>query len=137
MVRGARWVYAGLAWAFVLGLVVQVFFIGLALFAGRENLELHVNLGWVLHLAPILLLVVGAVGRVGRDRLLWALALAVTVFIVPVVIFARDTLPAAAALHPVLALIAFSLGIHVAREAGEALRQPDLSAPPASAGADG
>lgn len=134
MVRGARWLYAGLAWAFLAGLVVQVFFIGLALFAGRENIELHVSFGYLLHLSPILLLVAGAVGRVGRARLLWTLALAVTVFVVPLVTFVRDSAPVAAALHPVLALLAFWLAITVARDANAALRESDVATPPAEAG---
>lgn len=52
MVRGARYAYAALAWAFVAGILLQVYFIGLGLFAGKENLALHVNFGWILHLGP-------------------------------------------------------------------------------------
>lgn len=125
MVRGARWAYAGLAWAFVAGLVVQVFFIGLGLFAGSENLELHVNLGWILHLAPILILVVAAVARAGRRQILLAAALAVTVFIVPILVTMRVDMPVLAALHPVGALLAFWLAILVALGATRLARSAD------------
>jgi hypothetical protein len=111
--RGARYLYAGLAWAFVVGIVVQVFLIGLGLFAGSENIELHVTLGWILHLVPILILVVAAVARAGRRQILLAAALAVTVFIVPILATMRD-MPVVAALHPVGALLAFLLAIMVA-----------------------
>lgn len=134
MVRGARWLYAGLSWAFLAGLVVQVFFIGLALFAARENIELHVSFGYLLHLSPILLLVAGAVARAGRTRLLWTVGLAVVVFVVPLVTYVRDSAPAAAALHPVLALLAFWLAITVARGATAALREPDIAGTTAEAG---
>ena len=60
MVGAARYAYLVLAWAFVVGVVVQVFFIGLGLFAGSRNIELHVTLGWILHLAPLLILAAAA-----------------------------------------------------------------------------
>ena len=125
MTRGARYLYAGLAWAFVAGVVVQVFFIGLGLFAGSENVELHATLGWILHLVPILILVVAAVARAGRRQILLAAALAVTVFIVPILVTLRADMPVLAALHPVGALLAFVLAIMVARAATELVRGSD------------
>ena len=80
MVTGARMAYAALAWLFVVGVVVQVFFIGLTLFVDKQNLELHRSLGWILHLSPILILAAAALGRVGRAQILTALALAIVVF---------------------------------------------------------
>ena len=134
MVRGARWAYAGLAWAFVVGLVVQVFFIGLGLFAGSENLELHVSLGWILHLAPILILAMAALARAGRRQILMAAALAVTVFIVPILVTLRADVPVLAALHPVGALLAFWLAILVALGATRLVRagEPDIGMAPAT-----
>ena len=125
MVRGARYAYAVLAWAFVAGVVVQVFFIGLGLFAGSENLALHVSLGWILHLVPILILVAAAVARAGRQQILMAAALAVTVFIVPILVSLRDSAPVFAALHPVGALLAFVLALIVARNAARLISSPD------------
>ena len=122
MVRGARYAYAVLAWAFVAGVVVQVFLIGLALFAGSENLALHVSLGWILHLMPILLVAAAALARAGRQQILIAAALAVTVFIVPILALLRDSAPVVAALHPVGALLSFWLAILVARDAAQLLR---------------
>jgi uncharacterized protein DUF6220 len=122
MVRGALYAYAILAWAFLAGVVVQVFFIGLALFAGSENLELHVSLGWILHLVPILILAAAALARAGRQQILLAAALAVIVFIVPIFALLRDSAPVVAALHPVGALLAFWLAIIVARGATQLIR---------------
>lgn len=128
MIRGARYAYVALAWAFVAGVVVQVFFIGLGLFAGSENLELHVNLGWILHPFPILVLIAAALARAGRTRILQAATLAVTVFIVPILPALRADAPLAAALHPVGALLAFWLAIVVARGATALARATDPEA---------
>lgn len=128
MVRAARYAYVALAWAFLAGLVVQVFFIGLALFAGSDNLGLHVSLGWILHLAPILILGVAALARAGRRQILLAAALAVTVFIVPIFALLREGAPVVAALHPVAALLAFWLAILVARGATQLVRGSDSAA---------
>ena len=128
MVRGARYAFAALAWAFVAGVVLQVFFIGLALFAGSENLELHITLGWILHLFPILILAAAAVARAGRTRILQVTALVVTVFILPILALLRADTPVAAALHPVAALLAFWLAIVVASEATRLAGAPDVDA---------
>jgi hypothetical protein len=81
---------------------------------GSENLEVHANLGWILHLAPLLILIGAAVARAGRAQILQATALAVTIFIVPILATLRAELPLAAALHPVGALLGFWLAIVVA-----------------------
>jgi len=122
MVSGARYAYFALAWGFLAGLVVQVFFIGLALFAGSNNLALHVNLGWILHLMPILILVAAALARAGRQQILLAGALALTVFVVPILVLLRESAPVVAALHPVGALLAFWVAVFVARGASQLLR---------------
>jgi hypothetical protein len=124
MTRAARYAYLVLAWAFLVGLVVQVFFIGLALFGDAENIELHVALGWILHLAPILVLLAAALARAGRRHWQWALGLAAVVFVVPILAGMKDT-PVIAALHPVGAMASFALAIVVARNALDAVRGAD------------
>jgi nicotinamide riboside transporter PnuC len=133
MVRGARYAFVVLAWAFVAGVVLQVFFIGLGLFAGSENLELHVSFGWILHLFPVLILLAAALARAGRTRILQAAALAVTVFIVPILATLRADTPVAAAFHPVGALLAFWLAIVVARGATSLVAATDPDPPAAVA----
>jgi hypothetical protein len=123
MIALARYLYPALAWLFLLGVVVQVFFIGLALFAGRENLELHVSLGWILHLAPVLVLGAAALARAGRPRILAAAALMVVVLVVPILALLRDSTPVIAALHPVGAMVAFWLAVVVARQSLDMLRE--------------
>ena len=125
MIRGSRVAYTLLAWAFVAAIVVQVFFIGLGLFVSAENLELHRNFGWILHLAPLPILVVAAIARAGRTRILEAASLVVVIFFVPILAAVRADLPYAAALHPVGALLAFWLGLVIARDATSLLRSTD------------
>jgi len=122
MVHGARFALVALAWAFVAGIVLQVFFIGLGFFVDADNFELHVAFGWILHLWPILILGAAALARAGRTRILQAAALAVTVFIVPILATVKADSPVAAAFHPVGALLAFWLAIVVARGSTDLVR---------------
>lgn len=128
MVRVARYVYLGLAVAFVIGLVIQVFYAGMGVFKASD-FEVHIGLGWMLHLVPVLILGAAAVGRAGRRRILWAAALAATIFVVPILALMRADAPAVAALHPVAAVISFWLAIVVARDA-VSLRRGDVEAAP-------
>ena len=123
MVRAARIAYLVLAWAFLVGVVIQVFVIGLALFGGTST-ELHVNIGWILHLAPLLVLLAAALSKAGRRHWVAALALAAVVFVVPILVLARDSSQAIAALHPVAAIVAFWLSVVVARNSLEAVGSP-------------
>ena len=128
MVRAARYAFVVLALAFAGGIVLQVFFIGLGLFAGSENLVLHTTFGWILHLAPLLVLIGAALAGAGRTRILQAVALVVVVWIVPILAAVRADLPTIAALHPVGALIAFVLSLVVARGSLELVRDADPAA---------
>ena len=69
MGKGLGYVYAVLAWAFVAGVVLQIFLAGLGLFVGSENLALHTEFGWILHLAPNLVLLAAALAGAGRRQI--------------------------------------------------------------------
>jgi hypothetical protein len=128
MIRGARYAYAGLAWAFVVAILVQVFFIGMGLFLKPQNFDLHVNFGWLLHLAPLLVLIAAALASAGRTQILQAASLAVVFFIVPILAAIRADSPWAAAFHPVGAVLGFWLATVVARGATSLLRSTDAEA---------
>lgn len=117
MMRVMRYSYAVLAWAFVSAIVLQVFFIGLGLFANSEFRMLHVNVGWILHLVPLVVLVAAAAAGAGRRGILLATAVAVLIWLVPILAAVRSTAPLLGAFHPLGAMVAFSLAIVVAREA--------------------
>ena len=128
MVRLARYAFVVLAVAFAAGIVLQVFFIGLGLFAGSANLALHREFGWILHLAPLLVLVAAALAAAGRTRMVQAAALVVVVWIVPILAAVRADLPMVAAFHPLGALLAFVLSLFVARGSVRLLRDVDPAA---------
>lgn len=129
MVRGMRYLYAALAWAFVAGLVAQVFVIGLGLFVSSDYKELHATFGWILHLVPPFILLAAAFARAGRTRILQTVALAITIFFVPILAAIRADAPLAAAFHPLGAVLAFLLAIVVARGATRLLRSTDPESP--------
>ena len=89
----------------VVGLVAQVFLAGLGVFAGPAAFATHRDFGFLLTAVPILLLVLGLLGRLGRRPNLLA-ALVFGQFILQSVFVAfRADMPAIAALHPVNAFL--------------------------------
>ena len=128
MVSGARFVYLAMVWAYVVGILVQVFLAGMGLFGVARDFQPHVELGWILHLVPILLLIIAAVARVGSRLIRWNVALLVVQFIQPILALARHDVPAVAAFHPVLALIVFWLALTVGLMAWRLVRQPAIEA---------
>lgn len=112
-----RWVYLALSWVFVAGILTQVFFAGMGIFAGRSNWETHGGLGHLLGLFPLLMVILVFVGGYPRrTKGMTILLFLVYLFMADFVIFIRQP-PQVAALHPVLALILFATAIAVARNA--------------------
>jgi hypothetical protein len=129
MVRAARFVYAALAWAFVVAILVQVYLIGLALFVSSSYREVHATFGWLLHLTPPFIVLAAAFARGGRKLILQTSALTVLFFFVPILAAIRADVPLAAAFHPVGAVLAFVLAIVVARNATSLVRSTDADIP--------
>ena len=87
----ARKILMGLAWIYVVGVLLQFFFAGLMIlgFDTGEELEdyrdLHEGFGYsALHLTPILLIIAAAVGRVPRNLLILTIVFAVVAFLQPI-----------------------------------------------------
>lgn len=128
MRRIGRMAYAIFSWLFVAGVLVQVFLAGLVVVARRATWENHIGLGHTLGLPLLIMLISMYVGRLPRrvKRMSWIL-FAVYVFQADVVIFLRDSVPFASALHPVLALVDFALGWSLARRAWTPLKTSSVS----------
>jgi putative tricarboxylic transport membrane protein len=129
MVSGARYLYLAMVWIYLAAVVFQVFLAGAALFGTAKDFEPHVGLGWILHLVPVLLLIVAAVGRVGSRLLWWTTALLLVQFVQPILATVRNDLPLVAAFHPVLALIIFWLAFTIGLKAWRLIQQAALSQP--------
>ena len=125
MIRYLRIAFAALAWLFVATVVIQVFLIGLGLFGDPAFRETHREFGftWV-GLAALALLIVAILARPGPRALGAVVGLFVLYIIQTSLPGLRDSYPAVAALHPVLAMGIFVMSIQIARSATEAVRQP-------------
>jgi hypothetical protein len=129
----ARLVFAGLAWIFVGLVVLQVFWVGMALFAG-SGFDLHREFGYWLSGLPLLVLIAAFVARAGRATLGLVAGLFALTFLQTVLPILG---PMIAALHPPTALAVFWLGTVVARRGTRLARtatvEPELSPEPTQA----
>ncbi len=113
--RGPLVIYATLAVVFLLCVVVQVFLAGAGIFASASWLSSHAMLGHGLPLIPLLMVILGLVGRLPRTINWLTALLLVLVFIQPWFIDLSEGLgiPLLAALHPVNALAIFALPLYL------------------------
>ncbi len=129
--KASRRIYLIFAWLFVVGVVVQVFFAGMAVVAGRWPWANHVTLGHLLAAPLLAMLIAMYVGKLpGRLKRLTWLLFAVYVLQADVLIFMRASAPVLSALHPVSALVDFALGLALARQATAIVRVGETSVSP-------
>jgi hypothetical protein len=104
--------YGALALLWAVAVVLQVFFAGLGIF-GASSFKTHTDFGGILHGLTAVLLILAILGpRTGRD-IGMAAGLVVLVTVQIGLVGARDDAPGLAALHPVLALLALGLAVHM------------------------
>jgi hypothetical protein len=130
--RGMRIAFAIIAWLFVVAVLYQVFLAGVGLFvSGVDQFTAHRGFGWMLHGAPLLVLLLGWASHPGRMTMLLIGALFILVAFQPFLPSMRVDAPWAAALHPVNAVLIFWLGITIALRATALAREPiPTEAPP-------
>ena len=127
-----RVAFAVVAWLFVAVIVVQVFLAGVGLFVGgTDTFSAHRALGWMLHLAPIVVLLFAWGAHPGPTTMWLSGLLLLLVGIQPFLPSMRGDLPFVAALHPVNALAIFAVGLLIARRATVLARTP-IAAPESS-----
>lgn len=116
----ARTIHLIVACLFVAALFVQVFLAGLGVFSSSTGFSTHRDVGYSLSLLPIVLLVVGLLGGLGR-RLALLAALEFVLFILQSVFVAmRTSAPAVAALHPVNGFLILLIALLIVRESWSA-----------------
>ena len=112
----ARTIHLVASWLFVAGLVAQVFLAGLGVFSSAASFATHRDFGYALSALPVVLLVAGLLGGLGR-RLALLAALEFGLFILQsVFVVMRSSAPAVAALHPVNGFLILLLAIIIARD---------------------
>jgi hypothetical protein len=138
IMKAFRIAYAGLAWLFVAGVLVQVFLAGMVVVARQMGWDNHISLGHMLGAPLILMLITVYAGRFpGRMKRLTWLLFGVYILQADVIIFMRASAPALSALHPVLALVDFALGLVLAWKATAIVRAGETAAPGIPVAADG
>lgn len=118
-----RLAYLVFAVLFLIGIIVQVYLVGMTIVARQISWQNHIGLGHGLA-APLLFMLLSAyLGRFPRRiKLLTWLLVGIYVFQADVVIFMRATAPLVSAIHPVLALIDFALAISLVRSAWSSVK---------------
>ena len=117
-----RLLFAAAASLYLAGVVTQVFLAGLGVFK-LTDWTAHVQLGWGLGSAPLLLLVLSLLAQPGRGTILLTAGLTLAAIVQPELAAARHEDPVIAALHPVNALLVFWLAWLVARRSAVLLIQ--------------
>ncbi len=97
----ARNLHAIVAWVFVAALVLQVWLAGRGVFESPTVFETHSEVGYTLGIFPIILLVLGLLGGLGRRAAVLAVVMLVLIALQSVLVLMREASPAVAALHPV------------------------------------
>jgi len=126
--RVSRVIYAVTACVFVAGVVTQVFIAGLVVVAKRIDWSLHIDLGHGLGLPLAIMLIFMYTGKLPRNfkRLTWGL-FGLYFIQADIVIFMRTSAPVVSAIHPVIALFDFALGLMLARRALSLIRHPEAA----------
>lgn len=114
-----RQIHAWAAWFLVGSIVVQVWLAGTSIpqLGGDGSFATHVDFGYLIGLFTLILLILAIVARAGRRRIGQAAGLLVLYVIQSSLPYMDPGLPAAAALHPVNALVMFGLAVWYARVA--------------------
>ena len=113
----ARSIHLVVAWLLVAGLVAQIFLAGLGVFRGPANFATHRDFGYMLELLPIVLLIAGLLGGLGRRPALLAIGIFALFMLQSVFVGLRGGAPEVAALHPVNGFLITLLAVVLARDA--------------------
>ena len=110
-------IHAGAAWLFVAAIVVQVFLAGAAIaqLGGSGDFSTHREFGYTeVGIAALLVVVTAVIAKAGRRAILISLGL-LALYIVQTIL--PNVTGVVAMLHPVNALLLFSLAVWYARRA--------------------
>ena len=112
----ARNLHAVIAWLLVAVLVIQVWLAGRGVFESPTVFITHRDIGYTISFFPLVLLVLGYLGGMGRRVAIMAAVILVLVILQSVFVAMRTSSPAIAALHPVNGFLILLVAIVLARE---------------------
>ena len=112
----ARQLHAVIALLFIAALLIQVWLAGRGVFESPIVFATHRDVGYTLSLFPIVLLVLGLLGRMGRRVAILAAVIFGLFILQSVLVVMRDSSPAIAALHPVNGFLIVLLAVVLARD---------------------
>ncbi|MEC0256777.1 DUF6220 domain-containing protein [Paenibacillus lautus] len=113
---GMRLTYKVVVWFFAIGIMLQVFLAGLALFWNSGQWSSHVGFSRVLIIFPILILVLSFIARLPLSLRLQSAGLIAVVVLIAVCANLPSGIGYLSALHPVLAIILFGQTMNIARK---------------------
>jgi len=112
----ARQLHAVIALLFIAALLIQVWLAGRGVFESPIVFATHRDVGYTLSLFPIVLLVLGLLGGMGRRVAILAAVIFGLFILQSVFVVMRDSSPGIAALHPVNGFLIVLLAVVLARD---------------------
>ena len=112
---GAYTALSVVAWLFAACILVQVFLAGMGVFDGPQRFEAHRNFGYLFGWLTLVMVIIAAVGRLGRLLIGLSLLALVQFALQSVFILFREDLPEVAALHPVNGVLLLVTAIAIGR----------------------
>jgi hypothetical protein len=126
----ARRLHPWLAGLFALGVLIQAFLAGVALaqLGGNGDFASHRDFGYTgMGILALLVLIAAGLGRADRVQIWGSIVLFVDYIVQTLLPNFRDTSPAVAALHPVNAVLLFSLAAWMCARELRAKRSPEAT----------
>lgn len=111
---GMRLTYKVVVWLFAIGIILQVFLAGLALFWNPGQWSSHIGFSRILVIFPILILVLSFIARLPLSLRLQSAGLIAVVVLIAVCAILPSGIGYLSALHPVLAIILFGQTMNIA-----------------------
>src|SRR5262245_41790247 len=112
---GAYTALAVVACLFAVCILVQVFLAGMGVFDGPDKFETHRNFGYTFGWLTLVMVIIAAVGRLGRLLIGLSLLTLLQFFLQSILILFRESQPAIAALHPVNGVLLLVVATAIAR----------------------
>jgi hypothetical protein len=120
----ARYIYVGIAWLTLVGVIIPFFLAGMSLFVSQTYWSSHGEIGWSSGMPILGLIVFGLIGWIPRRLTAWLVGMSVLHFVHTALPSLKTDLPLGAAFHPLTALLLAWVTYMHARIATQLLLEP-------------